>query len=165
MDVDAARAIARAAHRSDRPPVDDALLGHIERVAAAVPDWARTVAWLHEILEQGAMPEQDLLDQGLSDDELRALRLLSRADSCSDVAYLGHISLIARAGGASGRLARAVKRADLEDRRRHPRARPNGWSPPYGTALQILKSLARRETGSTIRPLQYPLPRPAGHRR
>jgi hypothetical protein len=88
MDLDAARAIAGAAHEADRRE-GESLLRHIERVAALVPDWARSVAWLHEVLEQSAVPEQDLLICGLSDEELRALRLLSREDSGSDLAYLG----------------------------------------------------------------------------
>src|SRR5436190_13470473 len=141
MEADAARAIATAAQEADRRREGESLLRHIERVAALVPDWARSVAWLHEVLEQSAVPEQDLLICGLSDEELRALRLLSREDSGSDLAYLGHIKLIARAGGAAGHLARAV----LEDRRRHPLVRPSGWSPPYGTALQMLNRIGRRD--------------------
>jgi hypothetical protein len=145
MEADAARAIARAAHADDRRREGESLLRHIERVAALVPDWARSVAWLHEVLAQSNVPEQDLLIGGLSDEELRALRLLGREDSGSDLAYLGHIKLIARAGGAAGHLARAVKRADLEDRRRHPLVRPSGWSPPHGTALQMLNRIGRRD--------------------
>lgn len=159
MDADAARAIARLVHRSDRRLVGDALLGHIERVAASVPDWARSVAWLHEILEQGGMREQELLSRGLTDHELRALRLLSRADSYSDLAYLGHINLIARADGAAGRLARAVKRADLEDRRRHPLVRSNGWSPPYSRGLQMLRRAERREANTVVATGTHPLRR------
>jgi hypothetical protein len=168
MDVDAARAIARAVHGGDRPLEGESLLGHIERVAALVPDWARSVAWLHEVLEQSAMREQDLLSRGLSDDELRALRLLSREDSGSDLVYLGHIKLIAQADGAAGRLARAVKRADLEDRLRHPLVRSNGWSPPYESALQMLKRAGRRDAlrggrltaGNPARPGALPAPSP-----
>ena len=139
MDVEAAEAIARTVHGRERSPYGTRLLGHIERVAAAVPDWARPVAWLHEVLERTSTSEEDLLGEGLSDDELRALRLLCRDDSRSDSAYLGHIELIARAGGYAGRIARAVKGADLEDRRLHPLIRSDGWSPPYGSALQVLR--------------------------
>src|SRR3954463_2249007 len=110
MDADHARAIATTAHRG-------ALLDHVRRVAASVPAWARTVAWLHEVLERTDIPEEVLLREGLSFEELRALRLLSREESYSDLASLGHIELIARAGGTAGRLARAVKGADLEDRK------------------------------------------------
>src|SRR4051812_30808204 len=82
---------------------------------------------------------EELLGDGLSDEELRALRLLCREGSTSDTAYLGHIELIARAGGPAGRLACAVKRADLEDRQRHPLVHRNGWSPPYASALDTLE--------------------------
>jgi hypothetical protein len=141
MEVGRAKAIATAAHRGTRTLNSELLLSHVERVASAVPDWARPVAWLHEVLERTDMSEEALLRQGVTSDELRALRLLSRGDSSSDRAYLGHIELIARAGGTAGRLARAVKRADLEDRKRHPLVRSNGWSPPYGAALASLHRL------------------------
>jgi hypothetical protein len=142
MDAERARAIARLALRDEREPDGRPLLAHVERVAGSVPDRARAVAWLHEILEQTDLPEEVLLDEGLSDEELRALRLLSREGSNSDVVYLSHIELIARADGAAGRLARTVKLADLEDRRRHPRAHRDGWSPPYGSALKVLHRAA-----------------------
>lgn len=130
--------IASVAHRGERPLGVEPLLAHIERVAASVPDWARAVAWLHEVLERSNVSEQEL-SEGLSSEELRAVRLLSRDDFVSDRAYLGHIELIARAGGPAGQLARTVKRADLEDRLRHALIRPNGWSPPYARALKLLE--------------------------
>jgi hypothetical protein len=46
--------------------------------------------------------------------------------------------LVALAAGRSGRLARLVKIADLEDRSVHPRARAAGWSPPYARGLALL---------------------------
>src|SRR4051812_37720757 len=138
MDADRAKAIAIAAHRDVRSLDAEPLLRHVERTAACVPDWARTVAWLHEVLERTGISEETLLRRGLTGEELRALRLLSREESCSDRAYMGHIELIARAGGTAGRLARAVKIADLEDRKAHPLVRSNGWSPPYATALNAL---------------------------
>ena len=138
MEVEHARAIAEAVHTART------LLNHVERVAAGVPEWARAIAWLHEVLEQTDTAEETLLREGLSSEELRALRLLCREESSSDLAYLGHIDLIARAGGTAGQLARAVKRADLEDRQRHPLVRANGWSPPYGNALDALEPMQRR---------------------
>ena len=60
------------------------------------------------------MTERELLVAGLTSDELRALRPLSRTtDSRSDRSYLAHLQLIARAAGSSGRLARIAKAADL----------------------------------------------------
>ena len=104
------------------------------------PADARSVAWLHEVLEFTAVSEEKLLQEGLTSDELRALRLLNRtADTRSDRVYLAHLELIARAAGRSGDLARMVKIADLEDRCLHPRVRPDGWSPPYELGLQLLR--------------------------
>jgi hypothetical protein len=118
------------------------VLRHIRRVARATPTEAQAVSWLHEALESGGVTEHQLLAAGLGDDELRALRLLARTtDTRSERVYLAHVELIARAAGESGELARLVKTADLEDRCRHPRVRPDGWSPPYARALRRLRAL------------------------
>ena len=101
------------------------------------------MAWLHEVIERTAVAEQELLANGLTSEELRALSLLHRAhDSRSDRAYLAHVYPIARAAGSSGHLARLVKIADLEDRRRHPRVRADG-APEAGARTNLLeRSLA-----------------------
>jgi len=123
-----------------REPDGTPLLAHVRRVVAGTPPEAHVVAWLHEVLETGAITEQQLLADGLSSDELRALRLLTRsAGSRSDRIYLEHLKLIARAAGPSGHLARLVKLADLEDRRAHPRRRPDGWAPPYARGQRMLQ--------------------------
>ena len=59
--------------------------------------------------------------------------------SRSCTGYLAHVELITRADGTSGRMARAVKRADLTDRMSHRSSEPGGWSPPYELALDILR--------------------------
>jgi hypothetical protein len=108
-------------------------------VAQMVSAEARPVAWLHEALESTGVTEQELLVEGLTQDELRALRLLRRtSEARSDAVYLAHVELIARAAGRSGRLARMVKIADLEDRCLHPRVRRDGWSAPYADGLELL---------------------------
>jgi hypothetical protein len=141
MDAHRARAIARRLHAGEREEDGTPLLRHIERVVVATPAEGRTVAWLHEALESPAMTEHELLGYGLDEEELRSLRLLTRQTRSRSVdAYLAHVELIARAAGRSGRLARMVKRADLEDRRRHPRLRADGWSPPYELAMRRLRA-------------------------
>ena len=139
METGRARAIAERLHLGDREDDGTPVILHVQRVASAVPEEARTVAWLHEILEWTAVTEQELLIAGLTSDELRALRLLNRTtDSHSDHHYLAHLGLIAQASGDSGRLARIVKTADLKDRRLHPYVRRDGRSPPYARALELL---------------------------
>ena len=141
MEIGDARAIAERLHLGDREEDGTPVIRHVRRVATTVPEEARAVAWLHEVLEWTAVTEQELLIAGLTSDELRALRLLNRTtDSHSDHRYLAHLELIAHATGDSGRLARIVKTADLEDRSLHPHVRRDGWSPPYAQALKLLSA-------------------------
>jgi hypothetical protein len=46
--------------------------------------------------------------------------------------------VIAGARGRAGRIARAVKRADMADRSRHPRDPAADWIPPYERALALI---------------------------
>ncbi|MGZ6589930.1 MAG: hypothetical protein ACXVHX_37475 [Solirubrobacteraceae bacterium] len=85
--------------------------------------------------------------EGLTTEELRALRLLTRhEDSRSSTTYLAHIDLLAQARGPGAGVAQSVKRADLIDRARHPAIRPDGWSPPYELGLEILEPAAPRSS-------------------
>ena len=140
LDADRARALAEWLHRGQRDASGALLIDHVRRVAAAVPHNARVVAWLHEVLEHTATSEEALLAEGLSSDELRAIRLLSRkVFSRSHASYLGHVEQIASAEGPGAATARTVKRADLADRMAHPSIPADGWAPAYGMALEILR--------------------------
>jgi predicted DNA-binding protein (UPF0251 family) len=135
-----ARAIAERLHRGQREADGEPLIRHVQRVASAVPEGMRAVAWLHEVFEWTPISEEMLLAEGLSLEELRALRLLTRSGlSRSHASYLGHIARIARANGTAGTIARRVKRADLDDRLRHSQTRADGWSPPYAEGLGLLR--------------------------
>jgi hypothetical protein len=139
MEIERARLLAERLHADDYEEDGTALLEHIRRVVRRVDADVQVVAWLHEVLEWTAVAEHELLRGGLESDELRALRLLYRADDVrSDGVYLAHVGLIARAAGRAGRLARLVKIADLQDRCLHPRVRADGWSPPYARGLALL---------------------------
>jgi hypothetical protein len=139
VETSHAHAIAVRLLMRVQEPDGTPLLAHVRRVVARTPPEARVVAWLHEVLETGAITEQELLSEGLTSDELRALRLLTRpGGSRSDTVYLEHLNLIARAAGHSGHLARLVKLADLADRSAHPRRRPDGWAPPYALGQRML---------------------------
>jgi len=154
--VGRARRISERAHRGSLDATGEPLIVHVRRVAKAAPIFARSVAWLHDVLEKSSVSEQELLASGLSDDELRALRLLTRfPDSRSETDYLAHVGLIVRASGFAGELARAVKRVDLADRQRHPNRRSDGWHPPYRAALELLQ-----ENGSEPNPHSQPSDQP-----
>jgi hypothetical protein len=154
MDAMDARAIAEQAHAGTRDESGEPVIEHVRRVRAMVPAEASVVAWLHEVLECSALSEQELLMAGLTTEELRALRLLSRTGHAhSDRVYLAHLELIVRSAGESGHLARLVKIADLRDRRRHPRVRDDGWAPPYDRALRRLTAAgAPAEVAAVGRP-------------
>jgi hypothetical protein len=142
MDATSARTMAESLHRGDFEDDGTPVLCHVQRVAMTVPAEARAVAWLHDALESTLVTEQELLTAGLTPDELRALRLLSRpGDARSDDVYFAHLEHIGRAAGDSGRLARMVKIADLEDRCLYSRVRASGWSPPYADGLDLLLDL------------------------
>jgi hypothetical protein len=139
MQIERARLLAERLHANHYEEDGTALLEHIRRVAGRVDADVQVVAWLHEVLEWTAIAEHELLEDGLDSEELRALRLLdSPQDARSDGVYLAHVDLIARAADRSGRLARLVKIADLQDRCLHPRVRADGWSPPYARGLALL---------------------------
>ncbi|WP_217922878.1 phosphohydrolase [Miltoncostaea oceani] len=134
-----ARALAERAHRGQVEPSGRPYIDHVRRVAEAVPPFARRVAWLHDALEWTGLGEHDLAGAGLGPDEVAAVRLLTRdAGDADDHAFLEHTREIARAPGRAGRIARTVKRADIEDRARHPRDPGAPWAPPYARARALL---------------------------
>ncbi len=127
-------------HRGQHDGAGTPLIDHVARVAAAVTTDARVAAWLHEVFEYTPTSEEDLLAEGVSTEELRALRLLTRdRASRSSTRYLGHVRLIADAVGPGADIARQVKHADLVDRAAHPTGVGGGWSPPYALGLEILR--------------------------
>jgi hypothetical protein len=136
-----ARAIAERAYGDQVDAGGAPIIDHVRRVARTTPRRSRGLAWLHEVLEWTTVSEQSLLADGLTDDELRALRLLTRLPGeHTEAGYLRHLELLAHTGGPAGTLAREVKRADLEDRVVHRAFRPDGWAPPYERGLAILES-------------------------
>jgi hypothetical protein len=139
LDAERARLLAVRIHRGQLEPTGAPLIAHVRRVALATPEFARPVAWLHEALEWTSVAEQELLAAGVSDVELRALRLLNRSTARgSQEGYLAHIEMIARAGGRSGKVARTVKLSDVRDRMRHDHRQADGSRLPYEQALELI---------------------------
>ena len=152
VTVGRARRTAERVLRGSLAPTGTPVIFHVRRVAEASPTFARSVAWLDDALEHSSVSEEELLESGLTDEELRALRLLSRdPDSRSVDLYLSHVAFITHASGSAGEIARAVKRADLADRKRHPNRRADGWNPPYQAAIDLLEKV-EAESASSPRP-------------
>lgn len=129
MDTQIARNIAHAAHVGRRDRFDEPLIEHVERVAAAVPEDVRAVAFLHDLLEHSEAGPAELSAAGPTALELATLRLLTRAP---DESYEAHVLRVAHAAGPEGRIARVVRLADLDDHLSH-RELPHR-APPYGWA-------------------------------
>ena len=146
MDEAIARDIARHSHAGQLTRHGLPMTDHVERVAAAVPDAARAVALLHDVLEKSDVRLDDLRDRGLTPVELAALDLLTRRD---DETFERHTLRIGDGEGPAGAIARSVKLADLEDH--ISQAHDGRQAPPYRWARRhVLASQHRRhETPGT----------------
>jgi hypothetical protein len=150
MDQAIARGIAHSSHFGQRTRSGRLLTEHVERVAAAVMPEARSVAFLHDVLERSSTGIAELIHHGLTPLELGALRLLTHdAAECYEL----YILRIAHASGPEGRLARAVKLADLEDHRGE--ALGMAGLPPYGWARRHI-AFARERLGEASSPARIP---------
>jgi hypothetical protein len=134
VDPKTARSIAQYSHVDQRDRFDEPLIEHVERVASAVPPDARSVAFLHDVLEHTGTPVEELRVNGLTPVEHDALELLTREPSESFELYTLRI---AHAEGEAGEIARSVKLADLEDHLGH------SWlpleAPPYSWARRHIE--------------------------
>ncbi len=123
-----ARMVAHYSHLQQRDRRGQRIVEHVARVAAAVPDEAQTLAWLHDVLEHSPTTTAELSEHGLTRIELDALDLLTRQAGES---YELYILRVAYAPGAAGRIARLVKLADLDD---HLARAWDPGDPPYAWA-------------------------------
>jgi hypothetical protein len=142
MEPSVARNIAHYSHTDDRDRFGEPVIEHVERVAAAVPDEARAVAFLHDVLEQTGTSVAELSAQGLTAVEMAALKLLTRGDAET---YEAYALRVAWALGPEGELARCVKMADLDDHLNHA-TMPAG-TPPYGWARRHIRVAQERRRG------------------
>jgi hypothetical protein len=132
-----ARALADQVHAEQLTRHGTAMLSHVERVAAAVPAWARVLAWVHDVPEHSALDVDTVADRvALTADERDALALLTRPRSESLEAHVGRLL---EAPLPARTLAIAVHRADLRD---HLAAVPRHREPVYRAALARLDAAA-----------------------
>jgi hypothetical protein len=129
MDASVAAALASRAHLGQADRFGGRMIDHVARVASAVPPDACAVAWLHDVLERTGTSIDALSGDGLTQLEAEALALLTRRDG---EAYETYVLRVAFAPGEEGRLARTVKRADLDDHIAH--AERGFGAPPYAWA-------------------------------
>src|SRR4051812_12765833 len=147
MDPAVACAIAKRAHLDQADRFGGRLLDHVARVASSVLPNARSVAWLHDVPERTSTSIEALRGDGLTPLEAAALRLLTRRDG---EAYETYALQIAFASGEEGRLARAVKVADLDDH--IASAAPDMDTPPYAWARRNIAN-AQWRNGELVQPV------------
>jgi hypothetical protein len=145
MDPRVARRIARVHHRGQCTRFGDLVTEHVERVASAVPREARSVAWLHDLLELTAVCYPELQARGLTDVEEAALRLLTRGRRES---YEAYVLRVAGGGGRAGQIARTVKLADLNDHLTH--GRPPRTAPAYAWARRCVLEHLNDQTPTAV---------------
>ena len=146
VDPSIARAIAHAAHGQERNRHDHLVTEHLERVAATVHMEARALAFVHDIVERTDVSYEWLRAEGLTAVEAEALELLTKSDGES---YELYALRIAHAPGVAGRLARAVKLADLDDHLRCEAAARRPAAPPYAWARRHI-AIAQDRRGETV---------------
>lgn len=101
-----AEAIARKAHVRQVDKAGKPYIEHPAHVAASVEgDKAKAVAWLHDVVEDTDTTFDYLVAQGINDEVIEALRLLTHDKS---VPYMDYVAKV-----KTNELARTVKLADL----------------------------------------------------
>ena len=143
MDAMVARSIAHSSHLQRRDRFDAPEIEHVERVAAAVGPEARTIAFLHDVLEHTGTTAAELMANGLTHTELEALEILTREPHES---FEAHTLRIAAARGEAGAIARDVRLADLDDHLAQ-RTMPPG-APPYAWARRRISVAMDRQRGT-----------------
>jgi hypothetical protein len=138
VDPGVARNIAHYSHVDDRDRLGEPVIEHVERVAAAVPERARALAFLHDVVERTGTGFGELSRQGLTPVERAALEVLTRTPGES---YELYVLRVAWAGGEAGELARTVKLADLDDHLGHE---VPDTAPPYGWARRHIVVASER---------------------
>jgi (p)ppGpp synthase/HD superfamily hydrolase len=107
--------IATAAHGGQKDKTGCPYLAHLQTVAEAVDTLdEKIVAYLHDVVEKGGWTRGRLEAEGFSPAIVSAVDALTRRDGEDDGTFVRR--------AASNRLARAVKRADLEDNLRQAQA-------------------------------------------
>lgn len=135
--VEAAIALALAAHGEQRDKQDQPYILHLLRVMLAVEETARVVAVLHDLLEDTTFSVVHLRIIECSAEEIEAIQLLTRWQGQDYQTYIERLS--------ANPLAATVKRADLRDNLSRidgiPERDQARLRPRYEQALAFLEDL------------------------
>jgi len=143
MSVTDARELAVRVHGDQRDRDGSFHIDHVARVAQSVADddAHQRVAWLHDVIEDSDLTPENLGGR-LAPDELQALCLLTH-DATAE-SYERYVQRIIDAPEAAGRLARAIKDADMLDNLRRCARDRDPAVAQYGHALAALWAASPR---------------------
>ena len=102
-----AQALAEEAHQGQKRTDGSPYIKHPERVAAAVEDRLKPIAWLHDVVEDTKITLQDLRTIGFPLYIIEAVDLLTHRKNEPNISYWGKIK--------PNPDALAVKLADIND--------------------------------------------------
>jgi (p)ppGpp synthase/HD superfamily hydrolase len=145
LDPTLARDIARRAHAGQVDRRGEPLIGHVERVAEAVPAQFRAIAFLHDVRERTEIGLADLQARGLSEFEGKVLELLTRR---TNEPYAAYVERVADTQGRTGRVARVIKLADLND---HLEREVMPGAPDYAWARSKIRNARAVRPGADSR--------------
>lgn len=113
MDLADAITLAAKAHQGQRDKQGEPYILHPIEVMGMVPEDCQIAAVLHDVMEDTTVEFFELEEQGVGEDNLEAINLLTRITVPEKESYADYIERIATAPGNAGRIARIVKLADL----------------------------------------------------
>jgi len=123
-------------HDGQLDALGEPVLGHLQRVTAAVAPVARLVAVVHDVVERSSLSVEQVAERvGLDRDERAALDVLTKVPGESVVAHTDRVLAVE---GRAGVIGVEVKRADLAD---HVRRAPE--RPGYAEALARIVAATR----------------------
>lgn len=106
-ELEKAEKVARKAHEGQRRKNGESYSTHLELVVSQFDgdEFAQTVAWLHDVIEDTDVTAEELREHGFSEDVLKEVILLSKPRELSYQQYINRIK--------SSLIAVKVKKADI----------------------------------------------------
>lgn len=102
------RAIAEEAHAGQKRRGGEDYINHPRRVAESLSgDYARSIAWLHDVIENTNLKYQDLINKGVPEIIASAVLTLTKEPHDNYMAYIQYLGM--------SRICSKVKIADILD--------------------------------------------------
>lgn len=131
-EVQVARALAKLAFKGVKDKQGEPYVGHLFRVAEAVPLIAKPAAYLHDVLEDTDLTAEDLIEFGIEQYTIQTIQILTHGEEDT---YEQYIEKIIESYNVD---ALVIKMADIRDNMR-PGGSKARQERLYKPALEKLK--------------------------